>query len=141
MFASQSTRSFYDPAINTVMPDDVVEISPEFHTELLAGQSEGKVITWNGDGLPVLVDPPPPSVEDLATVERVWRDQRLSETDGVVTRHRDELEEGMETTLSATQYTELQAYRRLLRNWPEAGEFPLIEHRPSAPTWLVEQFQ
>jgi hypothetical protein len=89
----------------------------------------------------VLADPPPPSNEELSAIERVWRDQQLSETDGVVARHRDELEEGIATTLSTDQYTEVQTYRRALRNWPEAGEFPLSEHRPPAPLWLAEQLQ
>lgn len=56
-------------------------------------------------------------------------------------RHRDEVEGGLETTLTPTQYTELQAYRRALRNWPEAGEFPLIEHRPPALLWLTGTLQ
>lgn len=141
MFASKSTRGFYDVTIHASMPEDVVEISAENHAELLAGQSAGKVIAWGDDGYPVLVDPPPLTPEEAAAIERAWRDAKLAATDGVVTRHRDELEEGMETTLSAAQYTELQAYRRLLRNWPEAGKFPLIEHRPSAPKWLEDQFQ
>lgn len=141
MFASKTTRGFYDASINTSMPADVVEISSEVHAELMAGQSAGKVIDWGDDGFPVLVDPPPPSDEELAAVERAWRDQQLSETDGVVTRHRDEQEVGMITTLTTTQYAELQAFRRALRNWPEAGEFPLIEHRPSKPIWLTDQLQ
>lgn len=143
MFASKSTRGFYDAEIHGVslIPDDAIEISAEYHAELLTGESEGKIITWRDDGLPVLVDPPPPSDEVLAAVERAWRDQRLFETDGVVARHRDEQEEGSETTLTARQYSELQAYRRALRNWPESGEFPLIDHRPAAPPWLAEQTQ
>lgn len=136
MFASKTTRGFYDRAVHYSMPDDVVEISAERHAELMAGQAVGKVIAWGKDGLPMLADPPPPSAEDLAAIERNWRDQRLSETDGVVTRHRDEIEDGSETTLTTAQYAELQAYRRALRGWPAAGEFPLIEHRPSAPEWL-----
>ncbi|AUG04861.1 phage tail protein [Pseudomonas sp. 09C 129] len=124
-----------------LIPDDAVEITSEYHAELLAGQSEGKVIAWGDDGIPGLADPPPPSDEELATAERYWRDQQLSETDGVVTRHRDEIEEGVATTLAADQYAALQAYRRALRNWPETGEFPLIDHRPTAPPWLAEQIQ
>jgi len=141
MFASKTTRGFYDPAIHTTMPADAVEMPEGLHAELLAGQSEGKVITWGDDGYPVLVDPPPPSPEVLAAIERVWRDGQLAATDGVVSRHRDELEGGQETTLTPTQYAELQAYRRALRNWPEAGEFPLIEHRPPSPLWLAGQLQ
>lgn len=141
MFASKSTRFFYDEAIHSSMPADVVEISAEAHAALLSGQSEGKVISWGDDGYPVLIDLPPPSAEVLAATERSWRDQKLADTDGVVARHRDELEAESVTTLSAEQYAELQAYRRALRNWPEAGEFPLIDHRPIAPPWLIEQNQ
>lgn len=119
-----------------LIPEDAVEITSAHHTELLAGLSEGKVITWGDDGYPVLIDPPPLTPEETAAIERVWRDAKLAATDGVVTRHRDELEEGIATTLTVEQYTELQVYRRELRNWPEAGEFPLSEHRPPAPAWL-----
>lgn len=121
------------------IPPGAKEVTEEQHAELVAAQSNGKLIVPDPDGYPIAIEPPPPSDDELATVERVWRDQRLSETDGVVTRHRDELEEGRETTLTPTQYTELQAYRRALRNWPEAGEFPLIAHRPTVPPWLTEQ--
>lgn len=124
-----------------LIPANAVEITAEHHAELLAGESEGKVIAWGDDGYPVLVDPPLPSPEFFAGVERAWRDGQLAATDGIVSRHRDELEEGLETTLTPTQYTELQAYRRALRNWPETGEFPLIEHRPLAPLWLSEPLQ
>lgn len=143
MFASKSNRGFYDAEIHGagLIPEDAIEISAEYHAELLAGESGGKIITWRDDDFPVLADPPPPSDEALAAVERVWRDQRLLETDGVVARHRDEQEEGSETTLAARQYSDLQAYRRALRNWPESGEFPLIDHRPAAPPWLAEQTQ
>ena len=108
---------------------------------MLEGQSAGKVIDFGPHTGPVLIDPPPPSPEVLAAVERQWRDGRLLDTDGVVTRHRDELEEGAVTTLTAEQYVELQGYRRALRNWPEGEHFPLSEHRPVAPPWIVEQTQ
>ncbi|KHK61470.1 phage tail assembly chaperone [Pseudomonas frederiksbergensis] len=139
MFASKSTRGFYDSAIHDSMPSDVVQISSTLHAELLLAESGGKIIEWNDDGYPIAVDPPPASREELAVVERIWRDQQLSETDGVVARHRDEQESGMETSLGSTKYSELQAYRQALRNWPEVSEFPLIEHRPAAPSWLEEQ--
>ena len=139
VFFSPSTAFFYDDQVCSSIPDDVIEYSAEERDTLLALVSHGRRIVAGPDGYPVLVDPPPPSPEFLAEVERAWRDGQLAVTDGVVSRHRDELEEGRETTLTPTQYTELQAYRRALRNWPEAGEFPLIEHRPIAPPWLTEQ--
>lgn len=136
MFASKSTGGFYDPSIHTTMPSDVVEITSAYHAELLDGQAKGQIISWNDDGYPVLIDPPPPTPEELAAIERAWRNVQLVATDGVVARHRDEIEEGSPTTLTAAQYTELQTYRRELRNWPVAGEFPLSDHRPKAPDWL-----
>ncbi|WP_434573105.1 phage tail protein [Pseudomonas sp. Z3-8] len=118
-----------------------IEISEEDHAALFEPRQVVKIIGKGADGLPELQDPPQPTVEELAGIERAWRDNQLSLTDGVVTRHRDELEEGVEPTLTAEQYVELQAYRRALRNWPEAGEFPLIDHRPPPPLWLAGQVQ
>lgn len=105
-----------------LIPGDAVEITSVYHEELLTGQSLGKVIVTDESGYPILIDPPPMSAEDTAAAERVWRDAKLAATDGVVSRHRDELEEGSESTLTAAQYAELQTYRRALRNWPEVGE-------------------
>lgn len=142
MFAAKKDGAFYgfyNSAVHASIPEDAVEISDERHRELLAGQAAGQIIVWGGGGSPILVDSLPTSDAEQAAVERAWRDQRLTETDGVVTRHRDEVEEGVTTTLTAGQYAELQEYRRALRNWPEAGEFPLIEHRPSGPSWLTDQ--
>ncbi|WP_025808331.1 phage tail assembly chaperone [Pseudomonas chlororaphis] len=118
-----------------------IEITSEEHAALFEPGREGKIIAPGVDGRPKLQDPPLPTLEELTFVERAWRDKQLSLTDGTVTRHRDELEEGAYTTLTAAQYSELQAYRRALRNWPESGEFPLVDHRPSAPLWLAEQIQ
>lgn len=58
IFTSKTQRGFYAAGINTTMPDDVVQITAEDHAALLAGQSEGKVITWGDDGYPLLIDPP-----------------------------------------------------------------------------------
>jgi hypothetical protein len=139
MFSSRSERGFYDPEINASMPPDAVSITAEYHTELLAGQSAGRAIEWGDDGYPVLVDRQPPGPEEQAATERNWRDSQLALTDPLVSRHRDEVEEGGSTTLAAEQYIELQTYRRQLRDWPQGEQFPLAEHRPPAPPWLAEQ--
>lgn len=134
MFYSAQTGGFYDGT--TDRPVDVLAISTEEHQSLLEGQASGKLIAAGAGGSPVLIDPPARSPGFYAAAERRWRDDQLAVTDGIVTRHRDELEEGINITLAAEQYTQLQAYRRALRAWPESGEFPLSQHRPSAPEWL-----
>lgn len=137
VFYSPESGFFYDDQVCTFIPADAREFSGEARDELLAQVSHGKRLVCGPDKWPVVVDAPEQTDEQLAEVERYWRSVQLTSTDGVVTRHRDEIEDGSPTSLTPEQYAELQAYRRLLRNWPEAGEFPLSEHRPTAPDWLL----
>lgn len=141
VFYSPETGFFYDDQVCTFIPADVVEIAGQERDELLAQVSRGKILICGPDNFPTVVDAPPQSLEQMANIERYWRSAQLTETDGVVTRHRDEQEDGSKTTLTTKQYTALQAYRRALRNWPEDGEFPLSEHRPPAPEWLAQLTQ
>lgn len=136
VFYSPGTGFFYDDQVCSFIPADVREFAAGDRDALLAQASHGKRVVNGPDDWPVLMDAPVPSDEELAQVERYWRSVQLTTTDGVVTRHRDELEDGAKTTLTAEQYAELQAYRRALRNWPEDGEFPLSEHRPLVPAWF-----
>ncbi|WP_305955836.1 MULTISPECIES: phage tail assembly chaperone [Pseudomonas] len=141
IFFSAVELGFYDSTINEVIPDDGVEVSDERRRAILAGQSAGMVVAADEFGDPILVDRPPPSAEVLAAAERVWRDRQLAATDLLVARHRDEVEEGGSTSITPKQYAELQGYRRLLRDWPQGEQFPLVDHRPLAPPWLIEQVQ
>lgn len=65
MFASKSMGGFYDPSIHPEIPADAVEITDEEHAALLAGQSAGQVIDWDGGGYPFLADPPLPTAEQI----------------------------------------------------------------------------
>ena len=128
---------FYSVDFQGFIPTDSVEVTAEDYATLQAGQLEGKWIVANDQGYPVL-QAPEDSPGYLASVERAWRDMQLAATDGLVVRHRDELETQAGTTLSAGQYLELQTYRRDLRTWPESGQFPLADHRPAPPSFLLE---
>ncbi|MGB5957706.1 phage tail assembly chaperone [Pseudomonas sp.] len=142
ILASKSAQAFYDDAINTVIPDDAVEISPECHMALLVGESSGsRIIKWDAGDLPVLADRPPPTEAELAASERSWRDAQLVAADPLVTRHRDERDVGGATTLTGNQYSELLSYRQGLRDWPQSELFPDVSERPLAPPWLAEHTQ
>lgn len=52
-------------------------ITGEYRQELLAGETDGRLITPDRTGRPVLVDPPPPSPEVLAEQARQWRDAEI----------------------------------------------------------------
>ncbi|WP_434699767.1 phage tail protein [Pseudomonas sp. D1-1] len=137
IYSSKTTNLFYDSDWGADLPADATEISFELRQHLLDGQTRGLAINFDTEP-PSLLERPPLSLEQLTEIERSWRASQLSATDGVVARHRDESESGMTTTLAAEQYVALQAYRRQLRDWPQAGQFPLAEHRPIAPGWLAE---
>lgn len=58
-FYSYSTKGFYTPDINPVIPPDAVEITEEYYLYLLQGLSEGKEIIADAQGYPILITPVP----------------------------------------------------------------------------------
>lgn len=87
MFASKSTRGFYDAAIHgDNMPVDVVEITNEEHAALIEGQSNGKVIDFDEAGRPFLASPPQPTMEQLQELVNSEARAYLSSTDWYVIR-------------------------------------------------------
>lgn len=78
MFYAKSTNGFYDEAIHgDNIPADAVEITAEEHAALLEGQSQGKLIQADSNGRPVLVDPPPPTTEQITAQYTVGVQQHL----------------------------------------------------------------
>lgn len=66
MFYSKNTGGFYDTAIHgNNIPADAVGITTEEHTTLLEGQAQGKVISADNNGKPILKDPPKPTAEEI----------------------------------------------------------------------------
>ena len=66
MFYSKSTGGFYDRSIHgDNIPSDAVEITEAEHAALLEGQSQGKIISADKNGKPVLKDPPPPTADQI----------------------------------------------------------------------------
>lgn len=66
MYYAKSTNGFYTRDIHgDNIPADAVEIAEARHAELLDGQSNGKIITSDEQGYPVLVDPPQPTYEEM----------------------------------------------------------------------------
>ncbi len=66
MLYSKSTGGFYDRAIHgDNIPEDAVDITSEQHAALLEGQSQGKIISADENGYPILIDPPPPTTEKI----------------------------------------------------------------------------
>lgn len=133
MYYSKQTGGFYAQEIHgDNIPSDAVEITAEQHAELLHGQSEGKWIEADENGYPTLVDPPAPTVEQLAGQVRAVRDAKLVATNWLVERHREEQESGT-TTLAVQEYSDLLAYRQALRDVPQQEGFPFDVEWPEIP--------
>lgn len=77
MFYSKTTGGFYDSAIHgDNIPADAVEISDAVHAALIEGQSNGKRIVADGNGFPMLVDPPKLTAADVWEKIKAERDRR-----------------------------------------------------------------
>ncbi|RON61023.1 phage tail assembly chaperone [Pseudomonas fluorescens] len=81
------------------------------------------------------------SPDAAATAERQWRAAVLIESDWLVIRHRDELDAGVQTSLSSKQFAKLLAYRQALRDWPTASDAVDSASRPQPPKWLARLSQ
>lgn len=135
---SAKTCAFYSADLGNA-PDGCVEVSQADFDLLTAGRNNGKVIELSGGKL-MLVDRVE-TAEELASAERAVRDGELLSVEWLRNRHRDQLDIGVDTTLTPAQFKELLVYLQALRDWPQSEHFPKIEHRPVAPPWIAEQTQ
>lgn len=110
------------PRSGAIPIDDVV------YAALLDGISKGKTLCLVG-GVPVTVDPIY-SHDDLAEVERTWRNAQLNGTTWLLSRNQEELAVGSPTSMSDESIAALLDYRQQLRDWPAHEHFPEIEWRP-----------
>lgn len=137
-FYSGTTNGAYIDSLSSSIPEDAVEITKKRYTDLFTVPIEG-VIGPDANGRPVVIPNGGPTEAELLAKERAWRDEELATSDFIVARHRDQVESGATTTLTSDQYTALQAYRALLRDWPTNEQFPDATGRPVAPDWLADE--
>ena len=127
MFYSKTTGGFYATAINGEnIPADADEITSEQHSALIEGQSNGKVITSDENGFPILVDPVI-TPEQIASIERAWRDSELDRADIELNKVQDGDPRAVGSVAGWREY------RKALRAWPEHKDFPNKEKRPASP--------
>lgn len=123
------------------MPDDVVPITEARYWEVIASPAFGKVRDHDADGLPILIDPPTQTLDELSEFARGWRDVQIARVNWLRERHRDQVEMGQQPTLTPEQFSELLSYVRSLRDWPQLPGFPSADSRPIEPDWVAEQIQ
>lgn len=136
IFFSPGLTGFFDTAIHSSeqIPGDVIEVSHARRGELLQGLSLGQAIRVSGGELELFDRPEDPNYIILR--ERSWRDTAISQVIWLRERHRDQLDIGVDTTLSAEQFSELLMYMQSLREWPRSEAFPDSSARPEPPPFL-----
>lgn len=105
--------------------------TPEVHQYVLEAIQSGQVVTD-------YIEPIPP-FDDQASAERIWRDISLDAFKWLRERHRDEMDLGVASTLTAEQFKELLTFLQALRDWPQSPDFPTKTLRPIQPDWIAEQ--
>lgn len=140
-YYSKSTGSVYLGNVHDTMPIDVVPFPDARYLEVIANPEPGKVRGHGEDGLPILIAPPAQTLVERSELERVWRNVEIESVKWLRERHRDQLDIGEDTTLTAEQFSELLTYIRNLRDWPQSPEFPSVDSRPVKPVWISEQAQ
>ena len=108
-YYSESTGGFYDTTIHTTWPEDVVEITAEYHATLLAGQAQGKTIMPGKDGKPLLTAPAPSHLHQWNGKEWVLDKAAASQL----------LAESIDKGTDAINNMVDGAYRHVTRFWPE----------------------
>ncbi|CAG9246130.1 Phage tail protein [Burkholderia diffusa] len=128
--------AFYD-TVDSPAPDGVavIEITAEQLDSLMRAQAIGKRFAVK-NGVPIAVDPPPPTRAELATLKRAQRDAALMATDWLVARHQDEKLIGDGTTLTTAQFATLVKYRQALRDISDADRWPDVD-LPAAPDFVT----
>lgn len=138
---SKTTGTCYIVGFHAAIPADAVNIPDDRYDQVIANPAPGKVRSHDAEGLPILIDPPPATADELAAAERRWRDIEIENVRWLRERHRDEVDSGRPTTLTAEQSGELLDYVQSLRDWPVADSFPDQNGRPPKPEWIAEQTQ
>ncbi|HFZ2065117.1 TPA: tail fiber assembly protein, partial [Enterobacter cloacae] len=104
-------------------------VSERWYQSLIKGQSEGKVITLNEYGYPVLSDPAPPSREQLIQEAESQKQKLMQAAGDAIAPLQDADELGIATDTDTALLTSWKRYRVMLNRldistapdieWPE----------------------
>lgn len=140
IFYSEKVNGFFDDKFKDAYetagswPEDAIEVSAETHQEFGINQppdgkqrcfSRGK-FKWVKEVI---------SLENMKVSANLWRTAMLNKTDGIVARHRDQIDMEEDTTLTGAEFKELLQFRKSIRDWPDEKTYP--KTRPSTPTSIT----
>lgn len=121
---SAATGGFYDDTIHEALPGDAMLISAGQYRKLLDGQMQGLMIGPDDTGAPVLLQPTPPTQEQLLAAMRAERDRGLRASDWT---------QMADSPLSSAAREEWRLYRQALRDLPATITNPASIDWPTPP--------
>lgn len=117
-----SQFGFYDDRFHGLIPEGAVRISDALYSAVMTNRPSNKVISTDANGMPCLVDPVPPTLEQLEGAIRAKRNALLAQTDWT-----QSIDIPVETQVK------WRPYRQALRDVPEQNGFPNDVQWPAMP--------
>ncbi|WP_445656815.1 tail fiber assembly protein [Achromobacter sp. NCFB-sbj8-Ac1-l] len=111
-----------------------VEISTDFHAQIIADGAAGKWIQPDKDGKPVASDPPAPTTEQLAASARSQRDSNLQVAAFKIAPLQDATDLGLATKEEDDQLKAWKLYRVALMRIEQQAGFPANIQWPAPPS-------
>ncbi|MBX9330589.1 tail fiber assembly protein, partial [Serratia marcescens] len=111
-------------------PDDAIPISDEYYQRLINGQKQGKVLTSDINGNPVLSEQAEPSFEEVAARTELILAQLMSEATKKIAPLQDAVDLGIATEKEKSSLLEWKRYRVTLSRVDAKTSFVVL---PDAP--------
>lgn len=129
IFFCPSNALFYDSMINTVIPEDSLEITEELREEMLLAQVAGKRIIAGPDGYPIAADPLPLTPAEILAANTSIKNQLLAEATIAIAPLQDAVDIGESTPAEETLLLNWKKYRVAVNR---------IDLTLASPTWPVK---
>lgn len=132
IYFSPEKVGFYDFSIKDEYvkagswPDDAVRISNITYSELMDGQSDGKIIAADENGNPVLVDPSPPTSDVLNNISKAKKAELMAVASKEIAPLQDAVDLGIASEVESATLNEWKKYRVNL-NRVDTSTAPEIE--------------
>ncbi|MGN5127759.1 tail fiber assembly protein [Aeromonas sp. 30P] len=134
-FFSKLTCGFYTKSIHgTAIPDDAKEIDQARYDELMAGASDGKIISSDDDGYPILILPPEQPAAEKALAEL---ESRVSIANQQIAILKPAVDGGYAKPEHTQLLADWQRYRYELTLVPEQTGWPESPQWPTEPDKVI----